>query len=182
MLFTSEFTLPKSNFYCLSFSFDYLICRSSYLSEEKLTETLSSLRGYQWENHAKGATVHITELAQTFHIGITWRSIGRYGNSFVQASFFSFFSGGVPLNSQIYTEICANFVIFWMTRFLANFAAIQVKQNSHKLLMRNFIQISWVFKKKNKKVLAELQVKWNTWWFTQRYCLLLWYIKRLDIA
>ena len=94
MLFTSEFTLPKSNFYCLSFSFDYLICRSSYLSEEKLTETLSSLRGYQWENHAKGATVHITELAQTFHIGITWWSIGRYGISFVQASFFSFFRGG----------------------------------------------------------------------------------------
>ena len=52
------------------------------------------LRGYPWENHAKGATVHITELAQTFHIGITWWSIGRYGISFVQASFFSFFQGG----------------------------------------------------------------------------------------
>ena len=100
MLFTSEFTLPKSNFYCLSFSFDYLICRSSYLSEEKLTETLSSLRGYQWENHAKGATVHITELAQTFHIGITWWSIGRYGISFVQASFFSFFQGGYPWTAK----------------------------------------------------------------------------------
>ena len=24
------------------------------------------------ENHTKGATVHITEMAQTFHIGITW--------------------------------------------------------------------------------------------------------------
>ena len=100
MLFTSEFTLPKSNFYCLSFSFDYLICRSSYLSQEKLTETLSSLRGYQWENHAKGATVHITELAQTFHIGITWWSIGRYGISFVQASFFSFFQGGYPWTAK----------------------------------------------------------------------------------
>ena len=100
MLFTSEFTLPKSNFYCLSFSFDYLICRSSYLSEEKLTETLSSLRGYQWENHAKGATVHITELAQTFHIGITWWSIGRYGISFVQASFFSIFQGGYPWTAK----------------------------------------------------------------------------------
>ena len=96
------------------------------------------LRGYPWENHAKGATVHITGLAQTFHIGITWWSIGRYGISFVQASFFSFFQGGgVPLNSQIYTEMCANFVIFWMTIFLANFSAIQVKQNSHKLLSIN---------------------------------------------
>ena len=54
----------------------------------------NQLTGYPWENHAKGATVHITELAQTFHIGITWWSIGRYGISFVQASFFSFFQGG----------------------------------------------------------------------------------------
>ena len=55
------------------------------------------LRGYPWGNHAKCATVHITELAQTFHIGITWWSIGRYGISFVQASFFSFFRGGGTL-------------------------------------------------------------------------------------
>ena len=105
---------------------------------EKATALLlekGDLRGYPWEHHAKGATVHIAELAQTFHIGITWWSIGRYGISFVQASFFSFFQGGgVPLNSQIYTEICSNFVIFWMTIFLANCTAIQVKQNSHKLL------------------------------------------------
>ena len=58
------------------------------------------LRGYPLENHAKGATVHITELAQTFHIGITWWSIGRYGISFVQASFFSFFQGGYPWTAK----------------------------------------------------------------------------------
>ena len=58
------------------------------------------LRGYPWENHAKGATVHITGLAQTFHIGITWWSIGRYGISFVQASFFSFFQGGYPWTAK----------------------------------------------------------------------------------
>jgi len=58
------------------------------------------LRGYPWENHAKGATVHITELAQTFHIGITWWSIGKYGISFVQASFFSFFQGGYPWTAK----------------------------------------------------------------------------------
>ena len=48
-------------------------------------------------------------------MGITWWSIGRYGISLVQTSFFSFFGGGgvVPLNSQIYTEICSTFVIFW---------------------------------------------------------------------
>ena len=60
----------------------------------------NALGGYPWENHAKGATVHITELAQTFHIGITWWSIGRYGISFVQASFFSFFQGGYPWTAK----------------------------------------------------------------------------------
>ena len=31
-----------------------------------------SLRGYPGENHAKGATAYITDLAQTFHVGLTW--------------------------------------------------------------------------------------------------------------
>ena len=69
----------------------------------------NQLTGYPWENHAKGATVHITELAQTFHIGITWWSIGRYGISFVQASFFSFFQGRYPWTAKStlkYVQIC----------------------------------------------------------------------------
>ena len=71
----------------------------------------NQLTGYPWENHAKGATVHITELAQTVHIGITWWSIGRYGISLIKLLSLLFFRG-VPLNNQIYTEICSNFVIF----------------------------------------------------------------------
>ena len=30
------------------------------------------LRGYPGENHAKGATAYITDLPQTFYVGLTW--------------------------------------------------------------------------------------------------------------
>ena len=33
---------------------------------------LIMLRGYPGENHAKGATAYITDLAQTFYVGLTW--------------------------------------------------------------------------------------------------------------
>ena len=74
MLFTSESTLPKSNFYCLSFSFDYLICRSSYLSEEKLTETFSSLnvvnifRNLEW----RGESSFFRRFFTCFIVAITY--------------------------------------------------------------------------------------------------------------
>ena len=153
------------------------------MSEEKLTETLSSLRGYQWENHAKGATVHITELAQTFHIGITWWSIGRYGISFVQASFFSFFQGGGTLEQpNLHWNMC-KFCDFLNDKisgkFCSNPGETKFSQTTNEKFYSNFLSFQ---KKKNNKVLAELIVKWNTWWFTQRYYLLLWYIKLLGIA
>lgn len=74
LLFTFEFTLPRSNFYCLSFLFDYLICRSSYLSEEKLTETLSSLnvvnifRNLEW----RGESSFFRRFFTCFIVAITY--------------------------------------------------------------------------------------------------------------
>ena len=55
--------------------------------------------------------MHITELAQTCHIGIGV-GVDMVLVLFKLLSFLSFRGGGVPLNSQIYTEICSNFVIF----------------------------------------------------------------------
>ena len=54
------------------------------------------LRGSPGENHAKGATAHIIDLAHTLHIDITWGSIDRYGIRLVQASFICVSKGGSP--------------------------------------------------------------------------------------
>ena len=53
-----------------------------------------NLRGYPGENHAKGATAHITDLAHTLHIDITQGSIDRYGIRLVQACFICVSQGG----------------------------------------------------------------------------------------